>query len=467
MPRLTPPSRSVLAAALALVLGAAGAMAPPGAGAPAARADADSVQAGRILDQVVATVDDEVILLSELLTDLQLYSMQSGRPLERDQMPRLLEESLEGRIREKLLVAKARRDEMQVGEDAIERALDQHVARLQQQAGGETRFLRELERQGLNLRDLRKRLREPMRDQLLVQRMLERIGHDVEVSDDEARAFFAANRNDPEVIPLRPQVVTLSHILILPRADSTRAAAAAARLAEVRGGLAAGRDFAELARAFSEGPAAARGGDLGWVRLEDVALAPLRQALAQLAPGEMRDDIRTEQGYHIVRVEERSGDRVRASQIFVSLGITEADRQRSRERAREAWRRLQDGADWAETVRIYSDDPGTRDTGGALPPLPEAQLEDRYADIVAVLEPGEFSSVFAGTQGYQIVRLDARDEQRPYGFDEIAERLRGELLLKKRNDALDAYVDELTSDIIVQRKPLPDLEEIAGLEDGP
>jgi len=465
MPRVTIPFRTALAAILILALGAAGAASQEGA-VPAG-ADADSVRAGRILDQVVATVDDEVVLLSELLTDLQLFAMQSGRRLERDEMPRLLEESREGRIREKLLVAKARRDEVQVGEDAIERALDQHVARLQQQAGSEARFLRELERQDLDLRDLRKRLREPMRDQLLVQRMLERIGGDVDVGDDEARAFFEANRGDPEVIPLRPRVVTLSHILILPRADSTRAAAAEARLAAVREGLAAGRDFAELARELSEGPAAARGGDLGWLRLEDIALAPLRQALAQLPVGELRDDVRTEQGYHVLRVEERRGESVRASQIFVSLGITEADRQRSRDRAREAWRRLQDGADWAETVRDYSDDPATRDAGGVLPPLPESQLEDRYADIVAVLEPGEFSSVFAGTQGYQIVRLDARDAQRPYEYEEVAERLRGELLLKKRNDALDAFVAGLESEIIVQRKPLPDLDEIVGLEGGP
>ena len=434
---------------------------------------------GQLLDQIVASVDDEIILLSDLLSDLQLYARQAGSLPRPEEQRQILNESLENRIREKVLIAKARRDEVQVGEEELEQAMDQHVDRLVQQAGGEARFERELEREGLTLRELRKKLSEPMRDQLLVQRILERISYEVQVGDEELLAFFEENKGRPEVIPPRPRAVLLAHILLLPQADPAELAASQAKLGRARERLAAGEDFGDVAREISEGPAAARGGDVGWFSLEDLAVPELQQALSMMSPGDLRDDVVSEGGLHILKLEERSGGQVRFRQIFVALAMDEEGRRRGgapppagagprgRDRAREAWSRLVDGEDWDAIVAEYSDDGGTKASGGLLPLIPEEQLEERYRGIVEVLDPGEFSGVFPGGRGFQIVRLVEREEPRPYRFEEISEDLRVELVMRKRSEALDAYVETLEGEVIVQRRELPALDEIAGLGEGP
>ena len=448
-----------LPAALVLIAMAAAAPAQPAPDSASAPPPAAPV----LLEQIVATVDDEVILLSEIVGDLQFHALQNGKLPPAAEQRELLEQARTGRIQEKLLVAKARRDQIQIGDEDLDQALDSHLAGLRKQAGSESRFLAELAREGLTERDLRKNLREPMREQMLAQRVIERVAMELTVSDEELQRYYDEHQADAERIPLRPRAVELSHLVVMPQAAADQERALRTRLAEAQRRLAAGEDFAAVAIALSQDPAAARGGDLGWWDLKDIALPELALALANLPPGQRVDELRSEQGYHILKMEEREGQRVHFRQIFFPLPLSEADRQAARDRAREAWQRLQDGADWDATVRSYSDDAPTREQGGRLPVIPEEQLDDRYRSVVQGLEPGEYSGVFLGRHGYQILRLEARDAARPYALSEVADQLRAELVGRKRNQAIESYLVGLEQEMLVTRIELPPLSAIAGL----
>ena len=418
-----------------------------------------------VLEQVVATVDDEVVLLGELVADLQYFAMQSGQFPPPEQQRSLLEEARESRIKEKLLIAKAQRDEVQVGEEEIEMAMDRHIARLKEQAGGEMRFQSQLEREGINERELRRDLEKPLRDQLLAQRVIERVGYGLIVDDEELRAYYDQHLGDPERIPVRPRAAELSHIVVMPKPAPELEQALEAKLATIRQRLEAGEEFAAVAREMSEGPAASRGGDLGWWKLDEIALTQLAYGVANLAPG-ARSEIHSEQGLHIVEMIERQGDRVHFRQILLLLHIGEPERQAARDRAREAWKRLQDGEDWDAVVKEYSEDEPTRDSGGRLATIPEEQLDERYRNVVEMLEPGEFSGVFLGLHGYQILRLESREPARPFEFDEIAEDLRADVLGRKRNQTIEAYLSGLEDEVIVVRREIPALDSIAALGGG-
>lgn len=448
---------ALLTAALPAAAQTAAAPAPEAVAAPPATARPV------MLEQVVATVDDEVVLLSEIVADVQFHALQAGALPPPAEQQTLLEEAREARIQEKLLVAKARRDQIQIGDDELDQALDNHVANLRKQAGSESRFQAELAREGMDERGLRKTLREPMREQMLAQRIVERVALEYAVSDEELRRYYEENRNDPERIPLRPRAVELSHLVVVPQAAPAQEVALRGKLAEAQQRLAAGEDFASVAAALSEEPAAARGGDLGWWALKDIAVPELALALANLAPGQVADEVRSERGYHLVKMEERDGQRVHFRQIFFALPLSEADRLAARDRAREAWQKLQAGAEWAAVVKEYSDDGPTRDEGGRLPRIAEEQLDDRYRSVVEALEPGEASSVFLGRHGYQILRLESREAARPYAFEEVADRLRSELIGRKRGEAIEQYLATLATEILVSRAELPPLESIAGL----
>ncbi len=426
---------------------------------PAAAQDADDMV---VLEQIVATVDDEVVLLGELVADLQYFAMQSGQFPPPEQQRGLLEEARESRIKEKLLIAKAQRDEVQVGEEEIEMAMDRHIDHLKEQAGGEMRFQMQLEREDMNERDLRRDLEKPLRDQLLAQRVIERVGYGLEVNDEELRGYYDQHVGDPDRIPTRPRAAELSHIVVMPRPAPEQEKAIEAKHETIRARLESGEDFAEVARAMSEGPAAARGGDLGWWKLEEIAVTELAYGIANLAPG-ARTEVPSDQGLHIVEMIEREGDRVHFRQILLLLPIGEEQRQAARDRAREAWKRLQEGADWDTVVMEYSEDEPTRESGGRLSTIPEEQLDERYRNVVEMLEPGEYSGVFLGLHGYQILRLESREAARPFEFDEIADQLRADLLGRKRNQAIEAYLGGLEDEVIVVRQEIPALETIAAL----
>ncbi len=443
-----------------LVIASLAAAPPIAAQTPPTEPDKAGVMA--VLEQIVATVDDEAILLGELVADLQFYAMQAGKLPPRAAQERLLTESMENRIQEKLLIAKARRDEIQVGEEDLDLAMDRHIARLKEQAGSEARFNQQLAAEGISERELRRDLEPSMRDQILAQRMVERISYGLAVDDTELQAYYDQHLDDPERIPLRPRAAELSHIVVMPKAAPEKEAALNAKLADIDARLAAGEEFGDIAGAMSEGPAASRGGDLGWWTLEDIALPELAFGLSNLPAGD-RSRIRSGQGHHVVEMMEREGQRVHFRQIFLPLPITDADRQAARDRAREAWKALQAGSDWTTVVQEYSDDEPTLETAGRLPAIPEEQLDERYRDVVGLLEPGEYSGVFLGKHGYQILRLEGREEARPFEFDEIAEQLRTDVLGRKRGEVIQDYIQGLESEIIVKRHEIPSLERIAAL----
>ena len=71
--------------------------------------------------------------------------------------------------------------------------------------------------------------------------------------------------------------------------------------------LSKGRDFLEMARRYSQGPAAAEGGDLGWIPLDHLE-TKLREAVARLSPGEHTDLHPAPSGFQIIKVlEEKEG----------------------------------------------------------------------------------------------------------------------------------------------------------------
>ncbi len=122
------------------------------------------------------------------------------------------------------------------------------------------------------------------------------------VSDEDARAYFAANRTEFAGADER----NVRHILIPFGADES----AALKLAvELREQLDAGADFAELARANSaDTGTAADGGDLGWLGVGDAPAAEFDTALFDMEPGDVSDPVRTEYGYHLILLEARRAD---------------------------------------------------------------------------------------------------------------------------------------------------------------
>jgi peptidyl-prolyl cis-trans isomerase D len=131
---------------------------------------------------------------------------------------------------------------------------------------------------------------------------LDAIASQLSVKDEDLQAYYDKSKAQYSENEKRH-----AHHILIPVADAKDAKADAAALAKAQQVLAelkAGKDFGELAHKYSADPgSAAQGGDLGWAE-QGAYVAPFAEALFKLEPGQISDPVKTQFGYHIIRLDE-------------------------------------------------------------------------------------------------------------------------------------------------------------------
>ena len=202
-------------------------------------------------------------------------------------------------IGQELLWQEATRKQVVVSEDQVQRELAQIRDSLQ----SEQAYAERIRQSGFTpegfAEDMRRRLtaREFIRTN---------ISPRVSVTDEDVSRYYQANRERMTA----PEQVHARHILARLDTAANEQTRAAAReridklLAEARGEA----DFATLAKQHSEGPSAARGGDLGFFSREQM-VKPFADAAFAMQPGQISDVVQTRFGYHIIKLEDRRAPR--------------------------------------------------------------------------------------------------------------------------------------------------------------
>lgn len=265
-----------------------------------------------VVDRIIATVDGEPITSHEVerYREASRSGDKSGDPSKSGEgEPQLTEQqALDALITDKLLEREVRDKAIEIKSEDIDKYVDQVK---QRNRIDDYRFEAALKAQGLSLKKYRERIKGELEKSQLVSK---EIRGRVNVSSAEIQRYYDANRAEF----MADERVTARDILF--RVEPLDSEAEIERLRqkaeEVRGLAVGGRDFAALAKQFSEGPEASRGGLLGTFprgALEE----PLDRAVFVLAPGGVSEVVRGEHGFHILRVDKyepagyRSFDEVR------------------------------------------------------------------------------------------------------------------------------------------------------------
>jgi len=249
----------------------------------------------RVTDRVVAVVNNDAITLSELqeaLTAYRLESRDGGAPSD-DLMKQFLGRMIDNRLqlqeaeREKVIV-----DDVEVEEELLERMKRLNLT-------DRAQLEKTLEAHGLTLESVRKRVRESLRVQRLVNR---KVRLRVSVTEAEIMKYLEANRQKLET----GLAYHASHLLCVPEGAGDDAAWEAARIKAdlLYAQLVQGADFAELARVHSRDASAKDGGDLGRLKRGELAQEIEAQILA-LEPGEVSRPYKSSLGWHIFKLESR------------------------------------------------------------------------------------------------------------------------------------------------------------------
>ncbi len=244
-----------------------------------------------------------------------------------------------------------------------------------------------------------------------------------------------------------------SHIMI--RLDKNAPAAdtllAWEKITNVRNQLLQGKSFAEVAEDISEDQSArdrdiggriipGNKGDLGYFGVFDMVYS-FETAAFSLKKGEISNPVRTDYGYHLIKLtDERPAlGQVLVSHILLLNPQSAADTASLRARAMMIYRKLIEGADFAELAQTYSDDRATADNGGQLQWFGVNRMIPDFIEQIYKLEkPGDFTLPFKTSFGWHIVRLI--DRKRPASFGEMHTELKDRVNNDERASLVEGMI---------------------------
>lgn len=406
------------------------------------------------LDKIVAVVNDSVILKSEL--DAAVAQLRQRNNNQFGQAPPnvLRSQVLDQLIMRQLQIQQANRDGIKVSQQELQQGL----SRIAQRNGMNLQqFSQAVAQSGMNMSDLREHVREEIKISKVRQR--EVMGK-VSISDQDVDRYL----QNQSLRFSRNHEYHLRQIeLDLPaEAESTTVGVARDRLETLRQQITSGQtSFAAAARSVSDGPAAANGGDRGWVAGNDLAES-FESALAELKPGQISDVFRGPKGMYLIKLEDERGgsakqpddqDKVMVTEAHIRHIILKPTEIRSdaqtRDLAQQIRQRLLAGDDFASLARQYSDDKGTANQGGDVGWIPLNRVSPETQRNIKSLSKGEISRIFQTDDGYEIIKLlgeRQRDETQEAKRNKVRETLgrkraseQGDLWLRKLRD--EAYVD--------------------------
>ena len=218
-----------------------------------------------------------------------------------------------------------------------------------------------------------------------------------------------------------------------------------------------GGDFAQAAIGFSQGPEALSGGNLGWKnagQLPELFLS----AIKNLASGSLTDVLRSPNGFHILRVNNRRGDvrTERVTQTHARHILLKSSEIQSLDDARakltQLRERIENGDDFAALARAHSEDPGSAINGGDLGWVSPGQLVPEFEKAMSALKPNGLSAPTHSPFGLHLIQVLGRRDQ-----DVTQERTRGaarnQIHARKADERYEQWSRQLRDEAFVEYLP--------------
>lgn len=354
------------------------------------------------LDRVVAIVDEDVVLESELAQ--RKISVLDRLRSQYQQLPPdevINQQILEQLIVERIELGLAKRYDIEVDEAEIDQAIGRI---LQNNSISLAQLEQDLARQGLNMDGLRKQVRNDITINNLQQGV---VNSRIKISEQDIDNFLASSDGKFATSP----DFRISHILISVSsgADADAVAEAEAQADDIYNKLQAGADFAQMAISYSKDQAALQGGDIGWRKLAQLPEL-FGNEMLKLSTGQVSKPFRSGAGFHILKnVEQRGGgaqmiQETHARHILVKTSEIMDDRQ-ARDKLLNLRERILKGEDFAKLARENSEDTGSMLSGGDLGWATPGMFVAAFEEAMAETPVNQISAPFKSQFGWHILQV--------------------------------------------------------------
>ena len=360
------------------------------------------------LDRVVAIVDKDVVLESEL--NERKASILERLKGQYQQLPPedvLNKQILEQLIIERIELGMAERYEIQVEEAEIDQAIGRVLQKNQITLA---QLEADLKNQGLTIDGLRKQ----MRNELTISHLQQGIVNSrIKITEQDINNFLASSDGKFATSP----DYHIGHILIAvsSSADADTIAAAEKQANEIYQKLQSGSDFSQMAISYSNDQAALQGGDIGWRKLAQLPEL-FGDQMAQLVEGQVSKPFRSGAGFHILKnIEQRGGgeqlvEQTHARHILIKTSEIMDDAQ-ARQKLLDLKMRIEKGEDFGKLAREHSEDTGSMLSGGDLGWATPGMFVPEFEEAMGNTAIGGITRPFKSQFGWHILQVIERRKE--------------------------------------------------------
>jgi len=398
------------------------------------------------LDRIIAVVNEDVIMQSELESKIRTVRSQIEQQGARLPPPSILERQvLDNLIQNRIQLQLAARAGIRVDDEKLNRTISNIAAENQVSL---TQFREILEQDGYKY----EQFREDIRNEITLTQLRKRqVENRIVVTEKEIDNFLA----NQEFQGTFQAEVRLSHILLsLPENATSDEIEQVRQVAtQIREDLLAGTDFTETASAVSDGGNAKNGGDLGWRKLEDVP-SLFVDYIPDMKNGDISELIQSPSGFHIIKItgvksdEQNIVEQTHARHILIRPDQLTTVEQ-ARNKLAQLKQRIESGDDFGLLAKGNSDDSVSAIEGGDLGWQSPGDLVPEFQRMMDTLEPGQISDPFRTNFGWHICQVL---ERRNIDNTESVKRgkARAAIRTRKLNEAMQNWARRLRDEAYVE-----------------
>lgn len=400
-----------------------------------------------VIDRIIAVVNDEVITERELAARVDFALRQLAQQGTQPPARQILEKQLlERTINDRVQMQHARDTGTRVDNAELDRAMVK-IAEQNKMTVAELRTVLAKDNVPYD------KFREDIRSEITLSRLREReVAQKIVVTESEIDNFIQTQLTQPG-----RDEFNVSHILITvpekasPEQLQARRERAEQALAQIKGGT----DFRQVAAAFSDGPEALQGGLIGWRETSRLP-ALFLDAVRPLQAGQLTELLRSPNGFHILRLNERRGgaapivvQQTRARHILVKTNELVSETE-ARNRILALKDRLDNKVDFAELARARSEDTSAS-RGGDLNWLSPGDTVPEFERAMDELKPGEISGPVRSPFGWHLIQVMERRNQ---DMTQEGQRMNARQTLRERktDEAYQEWVRQLRDRAYVEQR---------------
>ena len=399
-----------------------------------------------VIDKIIAVVGEEIVLKSDIENDFLHEQTRSAIANQADAKAQIFE----NRLVQKLLMAQAKIDSIAVSDTEVEAQLNSQLEEYVRNIGSREKLESYF---GKSYEEIKNEMRTPMREQMITNRMQQKIVENVRVTPSEVRYFYRKFNKDS--LPEVGDRYEIQQIVIKPKIADTEKERIRNLLRQYRDDILEGKQsFNTLAVLYSEDPGtAAKGGELGYMSKNELT-PEFAEAAFSLKPGKISKIVESEYGFHIIQYIDRQGDKVNVRHILLRPRIEEKDREAALQRLDSLVTTIKNG-EWTfeEAAFWVSTDKKTSKNGGLLfnaydadSKLPKELIKGDMARQVNSLQVGEISEPFLDRteigDEYKIIKIKAYYPAHTANLEDDWMSLDNGLKRKKEQEVIEKWIKE-------------------------